>query len=158
MRFLWYELIGASQMQTPDESELDAILARLRDAERASASEDVLSAIRREVTAAGNREAAAREATRDAEELSALPPGFLRGDGEFEPAVMLLPIDGTELPIGASRFGGVPDLPASIGWPTFEEKKLEFLTTGSQRFTGCKPIAPKVGLVGGVRNILPADL
>jgi len=31
------------------------------------------------------------------------------------------------LPLGASRFGGVPDLPAEIGWPQIEEKKLLFL-------------------------------
>ena len=31
------------------------------------------------------------------------------------------------LPLGASRFGGVPDLPAEIAWPQIEDKKLLFL-------------------------------
>ena len=31
------------------------------------------------------------------------------------------------LPLGASRFGGVPDLPASIPWPVHQGKKLIFL-------------------------------
>src|SRR5688500_4175159 len=31
------------------------------------------------------------------------------------------------LPLGASRFGGVPDLPPEIAWPQIEGKKLMFL-------------------------------
>ena len=31
------------------------------------------------------------------------------------------------LPIGASRIGGVPDLPANVGWPTFNGKMVPFI-------------------------------
>jgi hypothetical protein len=32
-----------------------------------------------------------------------------------------------KLPLGASRFGGVPDLPPDLRWPTVQKKKLPFL-------------------------------
>lgn len=35
--------------------------------------------------------------------------------------------DEDKLPIGASRFGFVPDLPPGVDWPTFEGKKLMFI-------------------------------
>jgi uncharacterized protein YwqG len=33
----------------------------------------------------------------------------------------------TALPVGASRFGGLPDLPSDVTWPTYNESPLSFL-------------------------------
>jgi hypothetical protein len=82
-------------------------------------------------------------------------PNFKRGAGQAEPSVALYgPPDSEgfeditpaspekaieaavarrdqrrldELRLGGSRFGGVPDLPADLPWPTVEGKKLPFL-------------------------------
>ena len=35
--------------------------------------------------------------------------------------------DMDSLPIGASRMGGLPDLPPGLAWPDFEGRPLEFL-------------------------------
>jgi hypothetical protein len=110
-----------------DADDLDLLLSRLRAAEAAGESSEVLSDIRRRITAAANAEARAREAKRDADELAARGPGFARGDGLPEPPVLFLPDDRRDLPIGRSRFGGLPDLPAAMQWPTHQGRKLPFL-------------------------------
>jgi len=36
-------------------------------------------------------------------------------------------VTGEGLPVGASRFGGMPDLPPEMAWPTFSDKSMLFL-------------------------------
>jgi Domain of unknown function (DUF1963) len=43
------------------------------------------------------------------------------------PAVKLTVLPGAEVAVGRSRFGGAPDLPASISWPSRDGKPLEFV-------------------------------
>lgn len=45
------------------------------------------------------------------------------------PAVFLHtnPSSGKNIPLGASRLGGLPDLPANIDWPTWQEKLQSFI-------------------------------
>jgi hypothetical protein len=50
------------------------------------------------------------------------------GTGKADQAVVLLKADKRgRLPSGASRIGGLPDLPRSIQWPPYRGKKLPFL-------------------------------
>ncbi len=52
------------------------------------------------------------------------------GSGASEPAINLVAthdLESGELPIGASRFGGLPDLPSDVTWPEQHGKKLLFL-------------------------------
>lgn len=44
------------------------------------------------------------------------------------PALMINPeVSESELPIGASKFGGMPDLPGDRAWPEFRRKLLKFV-------------------------------
>src|SRR6185295_17906881 len=100
-------------------------------------------------------EVAEREARWKAEQAARRGPDFKMGGGKPEPRILLyqppddylsVPIDPDKpmsvvdaalekrdrlrlkyLAMGASRFGGVPDLPADLPWPEFEGKKLPFL-------------------------------
>jgi uncharacterized protein YwqG len=170
------------------EPDLDALLVRLREAQARDASEEELASIRKAITAAGNREAAARQKVREEEELreemerfNRIAPGAQLADhaatlpeftatpqiqslmdrfrtalrdsaklaphvdalmARVEPSIVLQMSDGSStshmspaerarkeqsLPLGASRFGFVPDLPTDMPWPAHQGKKLPFL-------------------------------
>jgi uncharacterized protein YwqG len=49
--------------------------------------------------------------------------------GLLRPAIALsaTPAEDSEIPIGASKFGGAPDVPADFEWPTWNEKPLGIL-------------------------------
>lgn len=60
--------------------------------------------------------------TRFAKDIDLLEP-LIRPSVRMSPVV----VDPADLPIGASHFGGAPDLPDEIEWPRFEGRPLDFL-------------------------------
>jgi hypothetical protein len=99
------------------------------------------------------QQAQATHAEKEAKRHAAQGPDFKRGDGKPEPQLTFYsPPESDDdwdieliqrdleaakakrekkildaLPIGGSRFGGVPDLPPELPWPLFDGKKLPFL-------------------------------
>jgi Domain of unknown function (DUF1963) len=53
----------------------------------------------------------------------AIEAGFSAADAEAlaaacRPALRLVPVSGSDVPVGASKIGGLPDLPLDVRWPT----------------------------------------